>query len=266
MEWERLRWRAHLERMQHDPHVPHRISSHELRIHSREPCYQGICDHNLDACLRLIFLSRSVVASLPFPGSSRRHRIINVILSRHIIDPCVFRPSPWVCDGHCHGRVRRRWTGFRSCHRVIASAFWSTCDAAYSWGVELCGLCCYFLCYSAPSGVQTDTAVSCTRQEGSIHCAGPYIPRAYISTPAHTQDPQLLASFFQAAGNIIPLYYLTTYSTYVLGFSPTTASMLLAVNNGVNSVSRVAMGFIADHAGRQNTLVGCVRSDLCLFA
>ena len=73
---------------------------------------------------------------------------------------------------------------------------------------------------------------------------------------------KLFASFFQAAGNIIPLYYLTTYSTYVLGFSPTTASMLLAVNNGVNSVSRVAMGFIADYAGRQNTLVGCVRSDL----
>jgi MFS family permease len=86
---------------------------------------------------------------------------------------------------------------------------------------------------------------------------------AYISTRAcPLMIPQLFASFFQAAGNIIPLYYLTTYSTYVLGFSPTTASMLLAVNNGVNSVSRVAMGFIADYAGRQNTLVGCVRSDL----
>jgi len=40
------------------------------------------------------------------------------------------------------------------------------------------------------------------------------------------------------------------------------ASMLLAVNNGVNSVSRVTMGLIADYAGRQNTLVGCVRSDI----
>ncbi|KAF8481821.1 MFS general substrate transporter [Russula ochroleuca] len=69
---------------------------------------------------------------------------------------------------------------------------------------------------------------------------------------------QLFAAFFQAAGNIIPLYYLTTYSTYVLGLSPTAASMLLAVNNGVNSVARVAMGLIADHVGRQNTLVGCV--------
>jgi hypothetical protein len=40
--------------------------------------------------------------------------------------------------------------------------------------------------------------------------------------------------------------------------------MLLAVNNGVNSVARVAMGLIADHVGRQNTLVGCVRSDFPL--
>jgi hypothetical protein len=85
---------------------------------------------------------------------------------------------------------------------------------------------------------------------------------AYIfNSRSPTHDPQLFASFFQAAGNIIPLYYLTTYSTYVLGYSPTTASMLLAVNNGVNSISRVAMGILADYAGRQNTLVGCVRPD-----
>jgi hypothetical protein len=44
MEWERFRRRTHLERMQHDPYVPLRIGSHELRIHSREPCYEGICD------------------------------------------------------------------------------------------------------------------------------------------------------------------------------------------------------------------------------
>ncbi len=90
-----------------------------------------------------------------------------------------------------------------------------------------------------------------------------YILRVYPQPPPdHSRSLQLLASFFQAAGNIIPLYYLTTYSVYVLGFSPTMASMLLAVNNGVNSVSRVTMGLIADYAGRQNTLVGCVRSDI----
>ncbi|KAH9964200.1 major facilitator superfamily domain-containing protein [Russula dissimulans] len=69
---------------------------------------------------------------------------------------------------------------------------------------------------------------------------------------------QILAAFFQAAGNIIPLYYLTTYAVYVVGFSPTAASMLLAMNNAVNSIARISMGLMADYVGRQNTIVGCV--------
>jgi len=78
---------------------------------------------------------------------------------------------------------------------------------------------------------------------------------------------QILAAFLQAAGNIIPLYYLTTYSVYVLGFSPTAASMLLAMNNAVNSVARISMGLMADYVGRQNTIVGCVIfSGISVFA
>jgi len=78
---------------------------------------------------------------------------------------------------------------------------------------------------------------------------------------------QILAAFLQAAGNIIPLYYQTTYAVYVLGFSPTMASMLLAVNNGVNSISRISMGLMADYVGRQNTIVGCVvLSGVSVFA
>jgi MFS family permease len=71
---------------------------------------------------------------------------------------------------------------------------------------------------------------------------------------------QLLTAFLQASGNIIPLYYLTTYSVTVLGFSASVASMLLAVNNGVNSVARVILGLVADYVGRQNTLIACVRA------
>jgi hypothetical protein len=143
-----------------------------------------ICDIIVDPDFRLIFLSRSVVASLPYSGTPRRHRIINVILPRHITHSRVFRPSPWVCDGHCYVRVRRRWTSFRSRHPGIASAIWCTCDSAYSRGMELCDLCFYFLRYAAPSGVPTNTAVSCTRQEGNIHRAGAYILARIFSTPA----------------------------------------------------------------------------------
>ncbi|KAI0003801.1 major facilitator superfamily domain-containing protein [Russula compacta] len=78
---------------------------------------------------------------------------------------------------------------------------------------------------------------------------------------------QLLAAFLQAAGNVIPLYYLTTYSVYVLDLTPTTASMLLAVNNAVNSLSRAGMGLMADYVGRQNTMIGCVVfSGITVFA
>jgi len=45
------------------------------------------------------------------------------------------------------------------------------------------------------------------------------------------------------------------------------ASMLLAVNNGVNSISRISMGLMADYVGRQNTIVGCVvLSGVSVFA
>ncbi|KAI0275312.1 MFS general substrate transporter [Gloeopeniophorella convolvens] len=66
---------------------------------------------------------------------------------------------------------------------------------------------------------------------------------------------QSFAAFLQAAGNVIPLYYLTTYSTSVLSLSSSTGSLLLAVNSAVNSASRIGMGLLADQVGRQNTMV-----------
>ncbi|KAH7926862.1 MFS general substrate transporter [Leucogyrophana mollusca] len=66
---------------------------------------------------------------------------------------------------------------------------------------------------------------------------------------------QSLGAFLQAAGNLVPMYYMTTYSSSVLGFSTSSASLVLALNNAVNSVSRVSMGVLADKVGRQNTMI-----------
>ncbi len=153
MERERFCWHSHLKRMRYVPNVPLRISYHELRVHSREPLHEGIYKHYRSSCPRLIFLLLSAVASLPHSSCSRRHRLINAVLPRHITDSCVFRPTPGVCDGHRYVRVWRRWTGFRSCHPVIARPLWCTCDTTYSWGVELCDLRLSLFRYSAPSGV-----------------------------------------------------------------------------------------------------------------
>jgi MFS family permease len=73
----------------------------------------------------------------------------------------------------------------------------------------------------------------------------------------------------QAAGNVIPLYYLQTYSVSVLDYSRSTGSLLLSLNSGVNSLSRIAMGTLADFVGRQNTMIASVSyfllsSDTCI--
>lgn len=66
---------------------------------------------------------------------------------------------------------------------------------------------------------------------------------------------QSAGAFLQAAGNFVPMYYMTTYGTSVLGYSASKASLVLALNNAVNSVSRIAMGVLADKVGRQNTTI-----------
>lgn len=55
MEWECFSRHAHLERVRHVHHVPLRSGSHELRICSRKPCYEGMYKRHYFACLRLMF-------------------------------------------------------------------------------------------------------------------------------------------------------------------------------------------------------------------
>ncbi|KAI1623738.1 MFS transporter, MCP family, solute carrier family 16, member 10 [Exophiala viscosa] len=65
---------------------------------------------------------------------------------------------------------------------------------------------------------------------------------------------QAVAAMAQAAGNLVPLTFLPEFSTR-LGYTAAFGAALLAINNAVNTISRIGMGLIADVAGRQNTLV-----------
>lgn len=85
-----------------------------------------------------------------------------------------------------------------------------------------------------------------------------YLPRYLWCPSAYACILQALGTAMQAAGNIIPLYYLNTFAISVLGYSVSAASILLAINNVANSTSRVLMGLLADRIGRQNTLIASV--------
>jgi len=65
---------------------------------------------------------------------------------------------------------------------------------------------------------------------------------------------QAVAAMCQAGGNLVPLTFLSEFSTR-LGYTAAFGAVLLAINNGINTASRIGMGFIADVAGRQNTLI-----------
>ncbi|KAK3066206.1 hypothetical protein LTS18_001909, partial [Coniosporium uncinatum] len=58
---------------------------------------------------------------------------------------------------------------------------------------------------------------------------------------------QVLAALLQASGNFVPLTFLPEFSV-ALGYTAAFGALLLSVNNGVNSASRILMGFIADVA------------------
>ncbi|THU88506.1 MFS general substrate transporter [Dendrothele bispora CBS 962.96] len=78
---------------------------------------------------------------------------------------------------------------------------------------------------------------------------------------------QSFAAFLQAGGNVVPLYYMSSYAVSVLLLPQSTSSLFVSINSGVNSISRILMGILADHIGRQNTLVaGTFLSSLSVFA
>ena len=62
------------------------------------------------------------------------------------------------------------------------------------------------------------------------------------------------AALLQASGNLIPLSFLPKF-TIALGNTDAYGANLLAINNGISSLSRISTGYAGDRLGRQNVLV-----------
>ena len=65
---------------------------------------------------------------------------------------------------------------------------------------------------------------------------------------------QALAALLQASGNFVPMNFTPEFSV-ALGYTAAFGAALLSINNGVNAVSRVLTGALADAFGRQNILI-----------
>lgn len=77
---------------------------------------------------------------------------------------------------------------------------------------------------------------------------------------------QLAGSLLQAAGYLTPLIFMSKYGR-ALGYSENQGALFIAVNNAINAVFKVVLGFGADRIGRLNMILICsVVSSITVFA
>ena len=67
---------------------------------------------------------------------------------------------------------------------------------------------------------------------------------------------QAASAIVQAAAYYVPVYFISTYAK-TLGYSTLAGANFIALSNGASACGKIALGYIADRAGRLNTLLLC---------
>jgi MFS family permease len=109
-------------------------------------------------------------------------------------------------------------------------------------------LCFCNLLISSPIAVTASPSRFLTRRTTHVSLSTAKKPAFILST---------VAAILQSSGNLIPLTFLSEFSVQV-GYTAAFGATLIAINNGVNSFSRVLTGAAGDFLGRQNILIATV--------
>lgn len=65
---------------------------------------------------------------------------------------------------------------------------------------------------------------------------------------------QALGALFQSAAYFTPVFFFASYAR-TLGYSETAGANFIAISNACNAIGKIAIGYIADRAGRLNVLL-----------
>ncbi|CUM64368.1 uncharacterized protein PRCAT00001970001 [Priceomyces carsonii] len=65
-----------------------------------------------------------------------------------------------------------------------------------------------------------------------------------------------LGGLFQSAGYLIPLIYMSKMAK-TLNFTNSQGALFIGVNNGVNAIFKIILGYAGDKLGRMNTIIAC---------
>lgn len=77
---------------------------------------------------------------------------------------------------------------------------------------------------------------------------------------------QMAGTLLQSAGYLIPLFFMSKYAE-TLGFSKSQGAIFIGMNNAINAVFKIILGFGADYIGRLNMIIICsLASSISIFA
>lgn len=124
-------------------------------------------------------------------------------------------------------------------------------NVGWQWALRVCGIIS-FVCLAPISFMVFPHPTYLASQEDKTKLATLNLKLA----TSKTFVLHMAGSLLQSAGYLIPGYYMSSYGQ-TLGFSYNQGAIFIGVNNAVNAVSKVAVGYFADNFGRLNMLVLC---------
>ncbi|KAJ5455502.1 major facilitator superfamily domain-containing protein [Penicillium daleae] len=163
--------------------------------------------------------------------ANHRGLAMGIILSGTGIGGLVWAPALQACVDGIGFRNSLRLTG------ALSFALISTASGAMAWEP------------STKARIETENSARARRIDSLLRV--PLVDFRIAKTKRFFA--QALGAMFQSAAYYIPVFFFASYARS-LGYSDTAGANFVAISNACNAIGKIAIGYVADRAGRLNAL------------
>lgn len=134
----------------------------------------------------------------------------------------------------------------------------------WQWALRICGIITFVCLLPATFLVHPHPSYVATHKIKSAKIEAVCLNMNLITSKKFIFH--MIGALLQSAGYLIPGYYMSSYGQ-TLGFSSNEGAVFIGINNAVNAISKVIVGYFADNFGRVNMLLCCcLLSAITVFA
>ncbi|CAI4048647.1 hypothetical protein SUVZ_12G4820 [Saccharomyces uvarum] len=124
----------------------------------------------------------------------------------------------------------------------------------WQWALRICGIITFVCLLPATFLVHPHPNYVATHKLKSVKIEVLHLNMSLVTSKKFIFH--MTGALLQSAGYLIPGYYMSSYGQ-TLGFSSNEGAVFIGINNAVNAVSKVIVGYFADNFGRLNMLLCC---------